>query len=140
MKTWHRNDKYVTEPGHSTDLIAREAVRWIESRAEPWFCYVPFTAVHVPVKPVQSWLNRYQLETFDEDPQKNLSFRKYAAYTSHMDQAIGELLQALERTCQRERTVVVFSSILVGLSAISLIGTISRPAIEPTKAGPTFLP
>src|SRR5437868_1087498 len=29
--TWHRNEKLLTEPGHVTDLIASEAVGWIES-------------------------------------------------------------------------------------------------------------
>ena len=58
-RTWHRNGKPVDERGHVTDLIVSEAVEWIESRRNPWFCYVPFTAVHVPVKAPQEWLDRY---------------------------------------------------------------------------------
>ncbi len=108
--TWHRDGKLVEERGHVTDLIMREATQWIESRDRPWFCYVPFTAVHVPVKPTQEWLSRYYREHFDDDYLKDLSFKKYAAYTSHMDYAIGQLLEALERSCQRENTIIVFSS------------------------------
>ena len=108
--TWHKNGGLVEEQGHVTDLITREAVTWIESRQSPFFCYVPFTAVHVPVKPTQDWLNAYQTDDFDTDPLKDASFKKYAAYTSHMDWAVGQLLEALERTCQRENTLVVFSS------------------------------
>jgi arylsulfatase A-like enzyme len=108
--TWHRDGELLEETGHVTDLIARETVAWIETRKAPWFCYVPFTAVHIPVKPTQEWLDRYQSEEFDEDPLKDMSFRKYAAYTSHMDYAIGQLVEALERTCQRENTIIVFSS------------------------------
>ena len=108
--TWHRNGDLIEERGHVTDLIVREASAWIESRDRPWFCYVPFTAVHVPVKPTQEWLSRYYPEYFDEDPQKDLSFKKYAAYTSHMDHGIGQLLESLDRTCQRENTLIVFSS------------------------------
>jgi len=109
-KTWHRNGERVDERGHVTDLIVREAVEWIEGRAGPWFCYVPFTAVHTPIKPPQQWLARYAGEAFDEDPDKDRSFAKYAAYTSHMDWAVGELLEVLHRRCEREETLVVFAS------------------------------
>ena len=108
--TWHRNGQLVEERGHVTDLIVREAREWIESRDRPWFCYVPFTAVHVPVKPTDEWLRQYDDDRFDDDPLKDLSFKKYAAYTSHMDHAIGQLLESLELTGQRDNTLIVFSS------------------------------
>ena len=108
--TWHRDGQLVEERGHVTDLIAREAVQWIETRDRPWFCYVPFTAVHIPIKPTRDSLSRYEFEHFDDDPLKDASFKKYAAYTTHMDHAVGQLLESLERLCQREETIVVFSS------------------------------
>ena len=108
--TWHRDGNLIEDTGHVTDLIVREAIEWIETRHKPWFCYLPFTAVHVPVKPVQDWLNKYQFEKFDDDPLKDASYKKYAAYASHMDFAIGKVLESLERTCQRENTIIVFSS------------------------------
>ena len=49
--TWHRHEKLICEEGHVTVLIAREAVRWIGTRKDrPFLLYVPFTAVHFPVK------------------------------------------------------------------------------------------
>lgn len=108
--TWHRDGELVEEQGHVTDLIVREAAEWIENRRQPWFCYVPFTAVHVPVKPTDEWLLQYGSEPFDDDPLKDQSFKKYAAYTSHMDHAVGQLLESLERTGQRDNTLIVFSS------------------------------
>lgn len=108
--TWHSDGELIEETGHVTDLIVKEAVEWIEKRDGPWFCYLPFTAVHVPVKPPQKWLDRYQFEHFDDDLQKDVSFKKYAAYTSHMDAAIGSILEVLERTSQRDNTLVIFSS------------------------------
>jgi arylsulfatase A-like enzyme len=94
--TWHRNGELLEERGHVTDLIVREAREWIESRTQPWFCYVPFTAVHVPIKPTSEWYARYAGERFDDDPQRDLSYKKYAAYTSHMDHGVGLLLDSLE--------------------------------------------
>jgi arylsulfatase A-like enzyme len=108
--TWHRNGELVEEQGHVTDLIVDEAIQWIEGRDRPWFCYVPFTAVHVPVKPTDQWMLQYEAEHFDDDLLKDQSFKKYAAYTSHMDHAVGQLLETLERTGQRDNTIIVFSS------------------------------
>ncbi|MCF7837065.1 MAG: sulfatase-like hydrolase/transferase [Candidatus Marinimicrobia bacterium] len=107
---WHRNGTLVEERGHVTDLILNEAREWIETRNQPWFCYVPFTAVHIPIKPTQEWMARYYPEQFDDDPLKDRSYKMYAAYTSHMDHAIGQLLETLEQLGQRENTIIVFSS------------------------------
>jgi arylsulfatase A-like enzyme len=108
--TWHHNGKFVEERGHVTDLILREALQWIETRESPWFCYVPFTAVHIPAKAPQPWLDKYEFETYDDDPLRDRSFKKYAAYASHMDYAVGQLVEALVCMCQRENTIIVFSS------------------------------
>ena len=108
--TWHRNGKAVAERGHVTDLIVQEAVEWIESRERPWFCYVPFTAVHIPVKAPQIWIDRYQHGRYDQDPFKGRSFKRYAAYASHMDAGIGLIMESLQRLDQTDNTIVVFSS------------------------------
>lgn len=128
-ETWHRNGTLIEERGHVTDLIAREAVRWIEERdsTQPWFCYVPFTAVHVPVKPPQAWLDQYAYGHYDEDPSKDRSFKQYAAYASHMDHAIGQLTEILERLCQRENTLIVFSSDNGAINECPLHGTDKYP-------------
>jgi arylsulfatase A-like enzyme len=108
--TWHRNGELIEERGHATDLICREATRWIETRTEPWFCYVPFTAVHTPVKAPQHWINQYADRRYDDDPDRDRSFKVYAAYASHMDWAVGQLIETLERLCIRDDTIVLFAS------------------------------
>jgi len=108
--TWHRNGERVDENGHVTDLIANEAIDWMESRTTPWFCYVPFTAVHVPVKAPQQWLDRYAFEQYDDDSLKDASYKRYAAYASQMDHAVGQMVESLELTGQRDNTIIVFSS------------------------------
>ena len=99
QKTWHRNDQYVSEKGHATDLIAREAIRWIErsDRNHPWFIQVAFTAVHVPIQEPEKWI-------------KNESRRHYAAGATHMDHTIGEMMEAIERAGQKENTLIIFTS------------------------------
>jgi arylsulfatase A-like enzyme len=108
--TWHRDGELVEEHGHVTDLIVREALDWIDRQESPWFCYVPFTAVHIPVKAPHDWLDRYAYESFDDDPEREESFRKYAAYTSHMDDAVGKLIDLLKAKVLMEDTLIVFAS------------------------------
>jgi arylsulfatase A-like enzyme len=73
-QTWHRNAQLIEEKGHVTDLIAREAVQWIESRTtKPFFLYVPFTAVHLPVKEPDEWLAKVPASITGNVP------RQYAA-------------------------------------------------------------
>jgi arylsulfatase A-like enzyme len=110
--TWHRNGELVNEKGHVTDLIADEAVNWIHQRDQrkPWFCYVPFTAVHTPIKPREDWIDQYEMTRFDDDPKRDDGFKRYAAYASHMDAAFGRLIEALKVTDQYHNTLVVFTS------------------------------
>jgi len=102
-RTWHRNDELIEEQGHVTDLIAREAVGFLQAKRQaPFFLYVPFTAVHHPVDEPQEWL------AANQDIQENL--RQYAACVQHMDDAIGRILTALDKSGQRDNTLVVFFS------------------------------
>ena len=103
--TWHRNEQLLTEEGHVTDLIANEAVSWIgQRRDKPFFLYVPFTAVHLPVKEPREWLDRVPPEIKGEVP------RHYAACIMHLDDAVGRIVAAIDKAGQRDRTLLVFTS------------------------------
>lgn len=129
--TWHRNGEFVEETGHITDLITDAAIDWIEQRREPWFCYVPFTAVHFPVKAPQEWLDRYAADSFDDDPERDRSYRTYAAYASHMDHAIGRLVETLERLCIREDTLILFTSDNGATPGVPATSTAKYPGFQP---------
>lgn len=103
--TWHRDEKLIEEKGHVTDLIADEATKWIASRGEaPFFLYVPFTAVHLPVKEPEAWVARVPAGITGDVA------RHYAASVMHLDDAVGRILTALEMKGRRENTLVVFTS------------------------------
>lgn len=105
QETWHRDDALIEEDGHSTDLIARQAVEWIEAdRAKPFFIQVAFTAVHVPIQEPDEWISPYRGRIANE------SRRRFAACATHMDHAIGRMVEALERTGKRAGTLIVFTS------------------------------
>ena len=103
--TWHRNEKLIEEEGHVTDLIAAEATKWIETQGDaPFFLYVPFTAVHLPLKEPAAWVERAPAGINGDVA------RHYAASVMHLDDAVGRILTALDKKGRRENTLVVFTS------------------------------
>lgn len=104
-RSWHRNDEYLDEEGHATDLISAEAVRVIkESKDQPFFLYVAYSVPHYPLSEPREWLAMY------EDLNIEPSLQWFAASVSHMDAGIGEIVAALDDTQQRENTIIIFVS------------------------------
>ena len=104
-KTWHRNEQLLEESGHVTDLLTAEAERWIAERdGRPFLLYLPYTAVHLPLKEPQEWLQRVPSGVTGEVA------RHYAASVMHFDDAVGRVLTALELQGLREHTLVVVTS------------------------------
>jgi arylsulfatase A-like enzyme len=102
--TWHRNGKLIAEEGHVTDLLTKEAVGFIEAKRDgPFFLYVPYTAVHLPIDEPKQWLDLYAGEKDD-------GARYYGACVSHMDDGVGKIVQALQRTGQLDNTLIIFLS------------------------------
>jgi arylsulfatase A-like enzyme len=103
--TWHRDDQFVEERGHVTDLITEEAIRIIESAGEePFFLYVAHHSPHYPLNEPPKWIAPYE-ETIED-----VWRRHFAAAITHVDDGVGQMVQALERTGLRDRTLIVFSS------------------------------
>lgn len=101
---WHRDDQPASDQGYSTHLIAREACRRIceKQRGKPLFLYLPFNAVHSPWQVPDSYLAPYAGLSSPR--------RTYAGMVAAMDEAIGQVVAALEETGLRQNTLIVFSS------------------------------
>ncbi len=104
-RTWHRNDTYVDEEGHVTDLLTREAISYLEKPTDhPFFLYVAYSVPHFPLNEPERWVEPYAKNI------PNVSRRHFAASVTHMDDSIGQIVAALERTGQRDQTLIVFFS------------------------------
>ncbi len=104
-RTWHRDGKLLEEEGHVTDLLTSEAERWLGARGErPFFLYLPYTAVHIPIREPAEIVSRVPAEITAP------ALREYAADIMHLDAAVGRVLAALEKTGRAENTIVVFTS------------------------------
>lgn len=103
--TWHRNEKLITEKDHVTDLITKEAVQWLDARTDkPFFLYLPFTAVHLPVKEPAEWLAKVPAAITGDVA------RHYAACIMHLDDAVGRIVATLEKAGKRDNTLLIFTS------------------------------
>ena len=106
-RTWHRNNEFIDEEGHATDLITNEAMQYIKNyrdKSKPFFLYVPYSVPHFPVQEEKKWLDIYK------DTTTNESRRAFAASVTHMDYAISQLLKTLNDEKLRENTLVIFIS------------------------------
>ena len=104
-RTWHRNGRLLDEEGHVTDLLAAEAVAWIrQNRDRPFFLYVPFTAVHLPIHEPLAWQKRVPNRI------KGDVARHYVACVLHLDHAVGRIMEAIEKIGKSRQTIVVFTS------------------------------
>ncbi len=123
-KTWHRDGRRLDEQGNATELVTREAEKTIRSAAEagrsrqPWFLYVAYHAVHVPVDTPEAFKRLYDGTRFDDDPVRHDSRLRMLAMVSQLDDAVGRLVTALDDTGQRADTLVVFTSDNGGITAV----------------------
>ena len=101
---WHRDDQPCHEEGYSTYLIGKEASRLIRNRnhSKPLFLYLPFNAVHYPFQVPDSYMAPYG---------KLSGKRKtYAGMVAAMDEAIGQVVAALDEQHMLANTLILFSS------------------------------
>ena len=89
-----------------TDREADEAVQFIErNREKPFLLYLAHYAVHTPIQAKQDLVAEYE-RSRDGEGQDDPT---YAAMVHSVDDAMGRLLEALDRNGLTDRTLVVFT-------------------------------
>lgn len=96
-------------PGeHLEDRMASEAVAWMEQhREEPFFLNYWMFSVHAPFDAKQAFIEKHRSRVDSGDAQRSPT---YAAMVESMDDAVGSLLDAIDRLGIAEKTVVIFTS------------------------------
>jgi arylsulfatase A-like enzyme len=102
--TIQRGTTPVEEKEYLTDAITREAVAFIDRhKGGPFFVYLPYNAVHVPMEAEPKYLDRFK--QIKDDLR-----RTHAAMLAAMDDGIGRVLTKLRELKLEERTLVIFLS------------------------------
>lgn len=99
-----RGTETVKEKEYLTDAFAREAVSFIDRhRDEPFFLYLAFNAVHMPIQAQEERINKFKHI-------KDEKRRNFAAMLCAMDDGVGSALQKLRDLNLEENTLVMFLS------------------------------
>ena len=110
--------------GYITTDTADDAIDWIKTAPEPWFCQVSFNAPHAPLHVPPPSLHSVDLASagpIASDPRPY-----YRAMVEAMDTEIGRLLANLEGA--RDRTTVIF----IGDNGTSDL--VISPPLDPTHS------
>lgn len=87
----------------TSPVYAAKAVEFINNADDrAWFLYVPFNAVHSPIVSSQKWLDQ-----FKDKPKVE---QQYCAYVAQADEAVGTIIDALDRKEIRDETLVFLTS------------------------------
>jgi arylsulfatase A-like enzyme len=97
-------DQVIEEPEYLTFRIAEESIEFIkENKNNPFFLYAAFNAPHTPLQAPVEYVNKLG---HIEDPVK----RVYNAMILALDDAVGDMLSALEEEGLMDNTVIFFLS------------------------------
>jgi arylsulfatase A-like enzyme len=93
---------------HIEDRIAKEASLWIEKhKDEPFFLNYWMFSVHAPFDAKKDLIEKHKKRV---DPNNSQRSPTYAAMIESMDDAIGTLLDTLERLKIADKTIIIFYS------------------------------
>lgn len=88
--------------------LTSQAIQFIETRRDkPFLVQISHSAVHLPISPPRDLVTKYlDKPAMDGYP----SLPEYAGLVQELDNAVGQLLDALDRLQLADRTLVVFVS------------------------------
>jgi arylsulfatase A-like enzyme len=121
-----------TPKQHIEDRMAKEAVAFMEAHQQgPFFLNYWMFSVHAPFDAKQTLIEKYRSRVDFDDPQQSPT---YAAMIESMDDAVGTLLDTIDRLGIADRTVVVFASDNGGNMYNEVDGT-TPTSNEPLRGG-----
>jgi len=94
------------QQGYSCELVAKEAIRWIDTlrdKSKPFFLFVCFHETHEPVASPAELVAQYP------DAKKE-GEAEYYANAANVDRAVGKLLDKLDDLRATKQTLVLFTS------------------------------
>ncbi len=110
---WQGSDKVHTT-GYTTDLITNRAVEFIDKHPKktPFFLYLPHEAPHSPTQGRNSPVIRHEEgRTYSQPTTEPKTKRElHQEMIEVLDEGIGRVLEAVERSGQMGNTIILFTS------------------------------
>ena len=100
-----KDNEHDAHVRHNTDISTEDAIAFINrshKSKQPFFLYLAYDAPHEP----------YIIDetTWYDDKDWDINTKRYAALITHMDKAIGRVINELDKLGIRENTLVIFAS------------------------------
>ena len=109
--TWHNGLQKEDQPGYSTHVITKNAVRFIQQNStRPFFLLVAHEAVHLPFQTPDDTPEKRQPIPKSERWSRERIRPKYKIMLEQMDRGVGEILDAVQRSEIDNRTLIFFLS------------------------------
>lgn len=100
----YRNGQPVEEKDNLTDAITREATEFIlRNFDKPFFLCLSYNAVHSPMQGADRYVHKFRKI-------KDVQRRIFAAMLSNLDESVGDVMGAIQRTNRSDNTLVFFLS------------------------------
>jgi arylsulfatase A-like enzyme len=103
--SYRHNGEIKRYQGYSTDVFFDQAMQWMRSRQtarEPFFCYLPLNAAHIPLRVENKYSDLY--------PDLPPDVARYYGMISNIDRNMGRLDRMLTGTGLRNNTIVFYIS------------------------------
>ncbi len=102
---WEDNEEIWRNGEYFTELVADKAMEYLREMSatdKPFFLYVPFNAPHYPMQAPQEYMDRFAELPWDR--------QAMAAMISAVDDAIGKIMNEVERLGAAANTLSFFTS------------------------------
>ena len=102
---WEDNEEIWRNGEYFTELIADKAIEYLREMSasdKPFFLYVPFNAPHYPMHAPQEYMDRFSELPWDR--------QVMAAMISAVDDAVGKIMNEVERLGATSNTLSFFTS------------------------------
>ena len=105
--TWDHNGKMEPSKGFSSDVLFKQAARFIkESGEDPFFCFISTPATHTPYQAEPKAMARIKargVEASDAD-------LKLFSMIENIDDNVGRLMEQIDEWGLRDNTLVIFAT------------------------------
>ena len=97
------NGRFEKTEGFCTDIFTAQAIRWMESvkGKQPFFCYIPYNAAHVPLSCPEEYKTPYAGNVDDH-------LATYFGMIANIDANVGKVLAKLDEWGIAKDTLVIF--------------------------------
>ncbi len=99
---WDDETEIWSNGDYLTHLITDRAVEFLETTAEPFFCYVAYNAPHYPMHAPAEAMARFDHLPWDQ--------QVMAAMISCVDDGVGRIVETLRAQGRLDDTMIIFSS------------------------------